>query len=85
MVEGSATCRPTRYDCEKPKAEVEGLDTPSYTDYSSAKDFFEAVSSVLVTIACIIALIIGAVCTAIYVVRWPILIGCVMALLLYTS
>ena len=50
-----------------------------------AKDFFEAVSSVLVTIACIIALIIGAACTAIYVVRWPILIGCVMALLLYTS
>ena len=50
-----------------------------------AKDFFEAVSGVLVTIACIIALIIGAVCTAIYVVRWLILIGCVMALLLYTS
>ena len=50
-----------------------------------AKDFFEAVSSVLVTIACIVALVIGAVCTAIYVVRWPILIGCVMALLLYTS
>ena len=34
-----------------------------------AKDFFEAVSSVLVTIACIIALVIGAVCTAIYAVR----------------
>ena len=50
-----------------------------------AKDFFEAVSGVLVTIACIIALVIGAVCTAIYVVRWPIIIGCVMALLLYTS
>ena len=46
-----------------------------------AKDFFEAVSSVLVTIACIIALVIGAVCMAIYVVRWPILIGCVAAVL----
>ena len=46
-----------------------------------AKDFFEAVSSVLVTIACIIALVIGAVCTAIYVVRWPILAGCVAAIL----
>lgn len=34
-----ATC----YDCAKPKAEVEGLDTPSYTDYASAEDFFEAV------------------------------------------
>ena len=43
MVEGSATCRPTCYDCAKPKAEVEGLDTPSYTDYASAEDFFEAV------------------------------------------
>ena len=43
MVEGSVTCRPTCYDCEKPKAEVEGLDTPSYTDYASAEDFFEAV------------------------------------------
>ena len=42
MVEGPAvpvTC----YDCAKPKAEVEGLDTPSYTDFSSAEDFFEAV------------------------------------------
>ena len=46
-----------------------------------AKDFFEAVSGVLVTIACIIALVIGAVCTAIYVVRWPILIGCAAAIL----
>ena len=43
MVEGSATCRPTCYDCAKPKAEVEGLDTPSYTYYASAEDFFEAV------------------------------------------
>ena len=43
MVEGSVTCRPTCYDCAKPKAEVEGLDTPSYTDFSSAEDFFEAV------------------------------------------
>ena len=34
-----ATC----YDCAKPKAEVEGLDTPSYTDYATAEDFFEAV------------------------------------------
>ena len=34
-----ATC----YDCAKPKAEVEGLDTPSYTDFSNAEDFFEAV------------------------------------------
>ena len=34
-----ATC----YDCAKPKAEVEGLDTPAYTDYASAEDFFEAV------------------------------------------
>lgn len=33
----------TCYDCAKPKAEVEGLDTPSYTDYASAEDFFEAV------------------------------------------
>lgn len=46
-----------------------------------AKDFFERVSSVLVTIFCIIALVIGAVCTAIYVVRWPIIIGCVAAIL----
>ena len=43
LVEGSVTCRPTCYDCAKPKAEVEGLDTPSYTDYASAEDFFEAV------------------------------------------
>ena len=43
LVEGSATCRPTCYDARKPKAEVEGLDTPSYTDYASAEDFFEAV------------------------------------------
>ena len=43
MVEGSATCRPTCYDARKPKAEVEGLDTPSYTDYASAEDFFCAV------------------------------------------
>ena len=43
MVEGSVTCRPTCYDARKPKAEVEGLDTPSYTDYASAEDFFEAV------------------------------------------
>ena len=43
MVEGSAACRPTCYDAIKPKAEVEGLDTPSYTDYASAEDFFEAV------------------------------------------
>ena len=34
-----ATC----YDAIKPKAEVEGLDTPSYSDYASAEDFFEAV------------------------------------------
>lgn len=33
----------TYYDVQKPKAEVEGLDTPSYTDYASAEDFFEAV------------------------------------------
>ena len=46
-----------------------------------AKGFFEAVSSVLVTIFCVIALIIGAACTAIYVVRWPILIGCAAAIL----
>ena len=46
-----------------------------------AKDFFERVSSVLVTIACIIALVIGAVCTAIYVVRWLILAGCVAVIL----
>ena len=37
------TCRPTCYDCAKPKAEVEGLDTPSYTDYASAEDFFDTV------------------------------------------
>lgn len=43
MVEGSATCRLTCYDARKPKAKVEGLDTPSYTDYASAEDFFEAV------------------------------------------
>lgn len=43
LVEGSVTCRPTCYDAQKPKAEVEGLDTPSYTDYTSAEDFFEAV------------------------------------------
>lgn len=43
LVEGSATCRLTCYDARKPKAEVEGLDTPSYTDYASAEDFFEAV------------------------------------------
>ena len=35
----------TCYDAIKPKAEVEGLDTPSYTDYASAEDFFEAVRS----------------------------------------
>ena len=46
-----------------------------------AKDFFEAVSGVLVTIFCAIALVIGAACTAIYVVRWPLLIGCVAAIL----
>lgn len=33
----------TCYDCAKPKAEVEGLDTPSYTDYPSAEEFFESV------------------------------------------
>lgn len=43
VVEGSATRPSTRYNCAKPKAEVEGLDTPSYTDYASAEDFFEAV------------------------------------------
>lgn len=43
LVEGSVTCRPTCYDARKPKAEVEGLDTPSYTDYASAEDFFESV------------------------------------------
>ncbi len=43
MVEGSVTMPATCYDCEKPKAEVEGLGTPSYTDYASAEDFFEAV------------------------------------------
>ena len=42
-VEDSATCRPTCYDARKPKAEVEGLGTLSYTDFSSAEDFFEAV------------------------------------------
>ena len=46
-----------------------------------AKDFFEAASGVLVTIFCVIAIIIGAVCTAIYVVRWPLLIGCAAAIL----
>lgn len=46
-----------------------------------AKDFFERISSALVTVACIIALIIGAVFTAIYVMRWPICIGCAVALL----
>lgn len=46
-----------------------------------AKDFFEAVSSVLAIIACTIALIVGAVCTAIYVMRWPIAIGAAVALL----
>ena len=46
-----------------------------------AKDFFETVLGALVTIFCIIALVIGAVCTAIYVVRWPIIIGCVAAIL----
>ena len=49
-----------------------------------AKDFFEAVSGALVTIACIIALVTGAACTAIYVVRWPLLIGCVAAILWHT-
>ena len=43
VVEGSATRPSTCYDAIKPKAEVEGLDTPSYTDYASAEDFFEAV------------------------------------------
>ena len=43
MVEGPATRPSTCYDAIKPKAEVEGLDTPSYTDYASAEDFFEAV------------------------------------------
>ena len=47
----------------------------------TAKDFFERVSSVLVTVACIAALIVGAVCTAIYVMRWPIAIGAAVALL----
>ena len=47
----------------------------------SAKDFFERVSSVLVTVACIVAIIIGAVCTALYVMRWPIAIGAAVALL----
>lgn len=43
VVEGHVTVPSTCYDAQKPKAEVEGLDTPSYTDYASAKDFFEAV------------------------------------------
>ena len=43
MVGGSVTAPMTCYDCEKTKAEVEGLDTPSYTDYASAEDFFAAV------------------------------------------
>lgn len=40
---GFVTVPPTCYDCAKPKAEVEGLDTPAYTDYASAEDFFESV------------------------------------------
>lgn len=43
VVEGHVTVPPTCYDAQKPKAEVKGLDTPSYTDYASAEDFFEAV------------------------------------------
>ena len=43
VVEGPAARPSTCYDAIKPKAEVEGLDTPSYTDYASAEDFFEAV------------------------------------------
>ena len=43
MDEGSVTVPMTCYDAKKPKAEVEGLDTPSYTDYASSEDFFEAV------------------------------------------
>lgn len=42
MVEGSVLAPATCYDARKPKAEVEGLDTPSYTDYASAESFFEA-------------------------------------------
>lgn len=45
------------------------------------KDTFEAVAMVLVTVFSALALACAAVFTAIYVLRWPIAIGCVIALL----
>lgn len=45
------------------------------------KDTFEAVAMVLVTVFFAIALICAAVVTAMYALRWPIAIGCAVALL----
>ncbi len=43
------------------------------------KDTFEAVAMVLVTVFSALALVCAAVLTAIYVLRWPIVIGCAVA------
>lgn len=45
------------------------------------KDTFEAVATVLVTVFSILALACAAVVTAMYALRWPIAIGCAVALL----
>ena len=45
------------------------------------KDTFEAVAMVLVTVFSALALACAAVFTAIYVLRWPIVIGCAVALI----
>lgn len=45
------------------------------------KDTFEAVATVLVTVFSVLALACAAVFTVIYVLRWPIAIGCAVALI----
>ena len=52
-------------------------------------DVFERVGSFIATVlcalSCVAAIVAGGVAALLYALRWPILIGCVMALLLYTS
>ena len=48
-------------------------------------DVFERVGSAIATalclLACVIAIVVGGVATVLYVLRWPILAGCVAAIL----
>ena len=51
-------------------------------------DVFERVGSLVATVlcvlSCVVAVVVGGVVALLYVLRWPILVGCVAAILWHT-